>query len=220
MSFPGQVVKNRFHRIFLPSHSLDTVSSVDMLFCFEVLSKELTKEKVVLLRVHQVSQLCCKHSKLNFFHIECLFLCSLTYFHLHLQRLQVPSIPVAKCAACQKPPLSDEEKLRRCTRCYRVGYCNQWVMHSVSGRDCGCGVTLWCHRSKIWKHILLWYRACQKNHWPNHKSLCRPNFENVGQPFLISVPESRLTYTRLTQLLEGYSRYAEWSLLLITFVWM
>ncbi|XP_047016209.1 ubiquitin carboxyl-terminal hydrolase 19 isoform X4 [Ictalurus punctatus] len=139
----AEVVKNRFHRIFLPSHSLDTVSSVDMLFCFEVLSKELTKEKVVLLRVHQ--------------------------------RLQVPSIPVAKCAACQKPPLSDEEKLRRCTRCYRVGYCNQ---------------------------------ACQKNHWPNHKSLCRPNFENVGQPFLISVPESRLTYTRLTQLLEGYSRYS------------
>ncbi|MCI4387388.1 hypothetical protein PGIGA_G00073690 [Pangasianodon gigas] len=139
----AEVVKNRFHRIFLPSHSLDTVSSADMLFCFEVLSKELIKEKVVLLRVHQ--------------------------------RLQVPSIPIAKCAACQKPPLSDDEKLRRCTRCYRVGYCNQ---------------------------------ACQKNHWPNHKSLCRPNAENVGLPFLISVPESRLTYTRLTQLLEGYSRYS------------
>ncbi|KAI5612333.1 ubiquitin carboxyl-terminal hydrolase 19 isoform X1, partial [Silurus asotus] len=139
----AEVVKSRFHRIFLPSHSLDTVSSADMLFCFEVLSKELTKEKVVLLRVHQ--------------------------------RLQVPSIPIAKCAACQKPPLSDDEKLRRCTRCYRVGYCNQ---------------------------------ACQKNHWPNHKSLCWPNSENVGLPFLISVPESRLTYNRLTQLLEGYSRYS------------
>ncbi|KAM9445893.1 ubiquitin carboxyl-terminal hydrolase 19 isoform 1-T1 [Clarias gariepinus] len=139
----AEVVKNHFHRIFLPSHSLDTVSSADTLFCFEVLSKELTKEKVVLLRVHQ--------------------------------RLQVPSIPIAKCAACQKPPLSDDEKLRRCTRCYRVGYCNQ---------------------------------TCQKNHWPNHKSLCRPNSENVGMPFLISVPESRLTYTRLTQLLEGYSRYS------------
>ncbi|XP_026853935.2 ubiquitin carboxyl-terminal hydrolase 19 isoform X2 [Electrophorus electricus] len=139
----AEVVKGRFHRLFLPSHYLDTVSSSDMLFCFEVLSKELTKEKVLLLRVHQ--------------------------------RLQVPSIPIAKCAACQKPPLSDEEKLKRCTRCYRVGYCNQ---------------------------------ACQKNHWPNHKSLCRPNFENVGLPFLISVPESRLTYARLTQLLEGYSRYS------------
>lgn len=139
----AEVVKNRFHQIFLSSQSLDAVSASDMLFCFEVLSKELTKEKVVLLRVHQ--------------------------------KLQVPSIPIAKCAACQKPPLSDDEKLKRCTRCYRVGYCNQ---------------------------------ACQRNHWSNHKALCRPNSENVGLPFLISVPESRLTYTRLTQLSEGYSRYS------------
>uniref|UniRef100_A0AAR2K8D7 ubiquitinyl hydrolase 1 n=1 Tax=Pygocentrus nattereri TaxID=42514 RepID=A0AAR2K8D7_PYGNA len=139
----AEVVKNRLGRIFLPSHSLDRVSSTDMLFCFEVLSKELIKEKVVLLKVHQ--------------------------------RLQVPSIPIPKCAACQKPPVSDDEKLKRCTRCYRVGYCNQ---------------------------------TCQRTHWPNHKALCRPNSENVGLPFLISVPESRLTYARLTQLLEGYSRYS------------
>lgn len=49
-----QVGKNRFQRMFLPSHSLDTVSSSDMLFCFELLSKEIAKEKVVLLRVQQV----------------------------------------------------------------------------------------------------------------------------------------------------------------------
>lgn len=47
--------KNRFQRMFLPSHSLDTVSSSDMLFCFELLSKEMAKEKVVLLRVQQVT---------------------------------------------------------------------------------------------------------------------------------------------------------------------
>ncbi|KAM4610779.1 ubiquitin carboxyl-terminal hydrolase 19 isoform 2-T3 [Polymixia lowei] len=139
----AEVVKSRFHHIFLPSHSLDTMSSSDMLFCFEVLSKELAKERVVLLRVQQ--------------------------------RLQVPSIPISKCAACLKPPLSEEDKLKRCTRCYRVGYCNQ---------------------------------ACQKNHWPNHKGQCRPNAENMGLPFLVSVPESRLTYTRLSQLLEGYSRFS------------
>lgn len=40
--------------MFLPSHSLDTVSSSDMLFCFELLSKDIAKEKVVLLRVQQV----------------------------------------------------------------------------------------------------------------------------------------------------------------------
>ncbi|XP_071783636.1 ubiquitin carboxyl-terminal hydrolase 19 isoform X2 [Centroberyx gerrardi] len=139
----AEVVKSRFNRIFLPSHSLDTVSPSDMLFCFEVLSKELAKERVVLLRVQQ--------------------------------RLQVPSISITKCAACLKPPVSEEDKLKRCTRCYRVGYCNQ---------------------------------ACQRSHWPNHKGLCRPNMENVGLPFLVSVPESRLSYPRLTQLLEGYSRFS------------
>uniref|UniRef100_A0A8C2IDZ5 ubiquitinyl hydrolase 1 n=1 Tax=Cyprinus carpio TaxID=7962 RepID=A0A8C2IDZ5_CYPCA len=139
----AEVVKNRFHRIFSPSQSLDMVTSSELLFCFEVLSKDLAKERVVLLKVQQ--------------------------------RTQVPSIPITKCAGCMKPPASDDEKLKRCTRCYRVGYCNQ---------------------------------ACQKNHWPNHKTMCRPSVENIGLPFLISVPESRLTYTRLTQLLEGYSRYS------------
>uniref|UniRef100_H3B5N1 ubiquitinyl hydrolase 1 n=1 Tax=Latimeria chalumnae TaxID=7897 RepID=H3B5N1_LATCH len=87
------------------------------------------------------------------------------------QRLQVSSIPISKCAACQKSQQPEEEKLKRCTRCYQVGYCNQ---------------------------------TCQKNHWPDHKTQCKP--ENIGCPFLLSVPESRLTYSRLTQLLEGYSR--------------
>ncbi|XP_059189780.1 ubiquitin carboxyl-terminal hydrolase 19 isoform X2 [Centropristis striata] len=139
----AEVGKNRFQRMFLPSHSLDMVSSSDMLFCFEVLSKDMAKERVVLLRVQQ--------------------------------RLQVPNIPISKCAACLKPPVSEEDKLKRCTRCYRVGYCNQ---------------------------------VCQRTHWPNHKGLCRPNTENVGLPFLVSVPESRLSYARLSQLLEGFSRFS------------
>ncbi|XP_073500964.1 ubiquitin carboxyl-terminal hydrolase 19 isoform X3 [Phyllobates terribilis] len=49
-------------------------------------------------------------------------------------------------------------------------------------------------------------QVCQKTHWPEHKVSCRP--ENIGYPFLISVPESRLTYSRLAQLLEGYARYS------------
>ncbi|XP_077457775.1 ubiquitin carboxyl-terminal hydrolase 19 isoform X2 [Stigmatopora argus] len=139
----AEVGKNCFQRMFLPSHSLDTVSSSDMLFCFEVLSKDLAKERVVLLRVQQ--------------------------------RLQVPNVPISKCASCLKPPVSDEDKLKRCTRCYSVGYCNQ---------------------------------GCQKTHWPNHKGHCRPNTENVGLPFIVSVSESRLSYSRLTQLLHGYSRFS------------
>ncbi|XP_068160607.1 ubiquitin carboxyl-terminal hydrolase 19 isoform X2 [Antennarius striatus] len=139
----AEVGKNRFQRIFLPTHSLDTVSSSDMLFCFELLSKDMAKERVIMLKVQQ--------------------------------RLQVPNIPISKCAACMKPPVSEEDKLKRCTCCYRVGYCNQ---------------------------------VCQRNHWPSHKGLCRSNMENIGLPFMISVPESRLTYARLTQLLEGYSRFS------------
>ncbi|CAM4694302.1 unnamed protein product [Lepidochelys kempii] len=137
----AEVIKNRFHRMFLPSHSLDTVSPTDLLLCFEVLSPELAKERVMVLQVQQ--------------------------------RPQVPSVPISKCAACQKKQQSEDEKLKRCTRCYRVGYCNV---------------------------------GCQKTHWPDHKALCRP--ENIGFPFLISVPESRLTYSRLAQLLEGYARYS------------
>ncbi|XP_075687831.1 ubiquitin carboxyl-terminal hydrolase 19 isoform X2 [Rhinoderma darwinii] len=137
----AEVAKNRFHRMFNPSCSVDSVSPSDQLFCFEVLSPELAKEHVVVLQVQQ--------------------------------RPQVTSIPITKCSACQKKQLSEEEKLKRCTRCYRAGYCNQ---------------------------------VCQKTHWPEHKASCRP--ENIGYPFLISVSESRMTYSRLAQLLEGYARYS------------
>lgn len=108
--------------MFLPSHSLDTVSSSDMLFCFEVLSKDMAKERVVLLRVQQVIDI--PFSMFNMSvcaDVERAF-CALCFA---LQRLQVPNIPISKCAACLKPPVSEEDKLKRCTRCYRVGYCNQ-----------------------------------------------------------------------------------------------
>lgn len=120
--------KNRFQRTFLPSHSLDTVSSSDMLFCFEVLSKDMAKEKVVLLKVQQVEQTL-PSSGTNISSTRWPRLPLLTSLPLPpcpaFQRLQVPNIPISKCAACLKPPLSEEDKLRRCTRCYRVGYCNQ-----------------------------------------------------------------------------------------------
>lgn len=112
--------------MFLPSHSLDTVSSSDMLFCFEVLSKDMAKEKVVLLKVQQVIQTLC--------HMSPHVLAPSAFTDVErasgalcfaLQRLQVPNIPISKCAACLKPPVSEEDKLKRCTRCYRVGYCNQ-----------------------------------------------------------------------------------------------
>uniref|UniRef100_A0AAX7VC28 ubiquitinyl hydrolase 1 n=1 Tax=Astatotilapia calliptera TaxID=8154 RepID=A0AAX7VC28_ASTCA len=120
----------------------------------------------------------CSRYKSRFYILKTCEICDYKYFNslvFALQKLQVPNIPISKCAACLKPPVSEEDKLKRCTRCYRVGYCNQ---------------------------------VCQRTHWPNHKSLCRPNTENVGLPFLVSVPESRLSYSRLVQLLEGYSRFS------------
>lgn len=124
--------------MFLPSYSLDTVSSSDMLFCFEVLSKDMAKERVVLLRVQQVIKTLIftwahVHLQGNFYiSFSMLYMSVFTdieraFYALcfALQRLQVPNIPISKCAACLKPPVSEEDKLKRCTRCYRVGYCNQ-----------------------------------------------------------------------------------------------
>lgn len=144
-----QVIKNHFHRMFLPSNSLDTVSPTDLLLCFEVLSPELAKERVVELQVQQVrrpigtigrdagrlsteqeGQNCTQGQSATASmdaHRGCLVLprCpSLSNGSFLLQRPQVPSGPVAKCAACQKKQLPEDEKLKRCTRCYRVGYCN------------------------------------------------------------------------------------------------
>lgn len=129
-----QVAKNRFQRIFLPSHSLDTVSPSDMLFCFEVLSKDLAKERVVLLRVQQVI----KKNSFVVLRVSWGVTTRSERLRFAFQKLQVPSIPISKCAACLKPPVSEEDKLKRCTRCYRVGYCNQWASWDVSESNCKC----------------------------------------------------------------------------------
>lgn len=113
--------------MFLSSHSLDTVSSSDMLFCFELLSKEMAKEKVVLLRVQQVRTPLTLTSLHRLFYVCGPGETSFSGLFFPRQKLQVPDIPISKCAACLKPPTSEEDKLKRCTRCYRVGYCNQSV---------------------------------------------------------------------------------------------
>ncbi|PIO27267.1 hypothetical protein AB205_0090220, partial [Aquarana catesbeiana] len=49
----AEVAKHRFHRMFRPSCSVDSVSPSDVLLCFEVLSPELAKERVLVLQVQQ-----------------------------------------------------------------------------------------------------------------------------------------------------------------------
>lgn len=70
----------------------------------------------------------CSRYKSRFYILKTCEICDYKYFNslvFALQKLQVPNIPISKCAACLKPPVSEEDKLKRCTRCYRVGYCNQ-----------------------------------------------------------------------------------------------
>ncbi|XP_052833808.1 ubiquitin carboxyl-terminal hydrolase 19 [Octopus bimaculoides] len=47
---------------------------------------------------------------------------------------------------------------------------------------------------------------CQRAHWEIHKESCKCN--PIGCPFLISLPKSRATFSRLRKLLEAYSRYS------------
>ncbi|XP_077982942.1 ubiquitin carboxyl-terminal hydrolase 19-like [Glandiceps talaboti] len=91
-----------------------------------------------------------------------------------IQRTLIPHTQATKCSYCKtdRPP---NNKLKRCTKCYRVGYCDQ---------------------------------SCQKRHWPTHKTLCKITPEPVGMPFIVSIPESKATYSRLCNHLEGFARYS------------
>ncbi|XP_064487275.1 ubiquitin carboxyl-terminal hydrolase 19-like [Ornithodoros turicata] len=91
-----------------------------------------------------------------------------------VQRVLMP-YSVTMCSSCGKECVAEQEKLKRCTRCFRVGYCNQ---------------------------------TCQKNHWAQHKTSCKFSPELVGQPFVLSIPESQATFSNLCRLMEVYSRHS------------
>ncbi|GAB6020042.1 Ubiquitin carboxyl-terminal hydrolase 19 [Chamberlinius hualienensis] len=91
-----------------------------------------------------------------------------------VQRLLMPS-PPKRCAFCTRERPTIGDKLKRCTKCYRVSYCDE---------------------------------MCQKNHWHVHRANCKVIPELVGSPFLITLPKSECTYSKLYQIMEGYSRYS------------
>lgn len=71
-----------------------------------------------------------------------------------------------------------EDKLRSCDRCYDVFYCR---------------------------------RECQVDHWSKeHKNDCksRTQIDAVGQPFIISLPKSKLTYQTIVRNLESRCRHS------------
>ncbi|KAK7077081.1 Ubiquitin carboxyl-terminal hydrolase 19 [Halocaridina rubra] len=90
-----------------------------------------------------------------------------------VQRMMIPN-PPTRCAFCSRNA-APGSKLRRCTKCFKAGYCHQ---------------------------------LCQKNHWTTHKIHCKLVPEPVGCPFILSLPESHATYSRLTRIMEGYARYS------------
>ncbi|XP_033746045.1 ubiquitin carboxyl-terminal hydrolase 19-like [Pecten maximus] len=91
-----------------------------------------------------------------------------------VQRTILPNIAPTRCASCKRP-CPDGTKLKRCTKCYKVGYCD---------------------------------RKCQRDHWNLHRTNCKPTPEPVGCPYILSIPESRTTFSRLCTLMEAYARYS------------
>ncbi|XP_053378168.1 ubiquitin carboxyl-terminal hydrolase 19-like [Mercenaria mercenaria] len=91
-----------------------------------------------------------------------------------VQRTLMPNQFPSRCSSCKKL-CPEGSKLKRCTKCFKVGYCDQ---------------------------------TCQKNHWQLHRGQCKTTPEPVGTPFVLSVPESRATFSKVCQLMEAYARYS------------
>uniref|UniRef100_A0A8C4QCP5 ubiquitinyl hydrolase 1 n=1 Tax=Eptatretus burgeri TaxID=7764 RepID=A0A8C4QCP5_EPTBU len=74
------------------------------------------------------------------------------------QRLIVPNTPVTRCAACHMTHPS-EGRLRRCTKCYRVAYCNMSCQKSNWSEHRNA-----CHPEPVGSPFLLSLRAVSLNY--------------------------------------------------------
>ena len=50
------------------------------------------------------------------------------------------------------------------------------------------------------------HRTCQIQHWMQHKPNCKFVPELIGQPFMLSLPESKATYAQICSVLEMRAR--------------
>ncbi|KAK3877709.1 hypothetical protein Pcinc_017596 [Petrolisthes cinctipes] len=79
----------------------------------------------------------------------------------------------------------------------RCAYCSRSAGAGTKLRRCTkCFSAGYCHQ------------ACQKNHWTTHKPNCKLLPDPVGCPFVVSLPKSHATYSRLARIMEAYARYS------------
>merc|ERR1739838_785177 len=79
----------------------------------------------------------------------------------------------------------------------RCAYCSRNAIPGAKLRRCTkCYRAAYCDTT------------CQKNHWTSHRVQCKLVPEPVGCPFILSLPESHATYSRLTRIMEAYARYS------------
>ncbi|XP_076074330.1 ubiquitin carboxyl-terminal hydrolase 19-like [Mytilus galloprovincialis] len=96
---------------------------------------------------------------------------------------------------------------------YEVYILQRTVLPSQLPNRCASCRSLCPEGSKL-KRCMKCYKAgycdqqCQKNHWPLHKMHCKQSPEPVGFPFVISISESRATFSRICKLMEAYARYS------------
>ncbi|KAH8030018.1 hypothetical protein HPB51_006450 [Rhipicephalus microplus] len=97
-----EVYNRRIYKVYGSEESLVGVNPKDQIFAFEVLDRDVARERVVELAV--------------------------------VQRALMPPL-ASTCSSCGKECVAEQDKLKRCTRCFRVGYCNRvcqtnhWQQH-------------------------------------------------------------------------------------------
>ncbi|KAK2163342.1 hypothetical protein LSH36_81g02038 [Paralvinella palmiformis] len=73
-------------------------------------------------------------------------------------------------------------------------------------RECEQGIKL--KRCMKCMRIAYCNQTCQKQDWDRHQTNCISSHDFVGQPFIISLPKSQATFSRIAQMMEAFSRYS------------
>lgn len=126
-----------------------------------------------------------------------------------VQRMMTPN-PPSRCAYCSRSAGAGT-KLRRCTKCFSAGYCHQacqknhWTTHKVGLPN---------HEyPRYMENFLVWrlhypYKILYNQTYCPQQPNCKLLPDPVGCPFVVSLPKSHATYSRLARIMEAYARYS------------